>query len=37
MYAKPTFTTLPTDLVSRQEAIGYEFLDGKWLEVTDTL
>lgn len=37
LYAKPRFTTLPTNLLTTQEAIGYQFLDGKRLEVSDTV
>lgn len=37
MYAKPQIKAIPTDFVSTQEAIGFQFLDGKWLETTNTL
>ena len=32
---KPTLTTLPAEAFSAEEQVGFQLLDGKWLQVND--
>lgn len=35
LYIKPTLTTLPTEVFSAEEQVGFQLLDGKWLQIND--